>query len=446
MSKSIPKEFKSQSNKNKHLTLDDRIIIESSLNAGLTFHAIALKIEKNPSTISKEVKRNRIKKLPSSFNGGNNICVHRTRCNKGQLCGKRIFCNRPCSQCHSLNCNNICQDFKPAYCTKTIRAPYVCNSCDEKKYCRHKIMYNYYAQHAHTRYRSLLQDCRQGINLTEDELAELDSFISPLLKKGQSLNHVFANHKHSIPCSKKTLYDYIDQGLLSVDNLDLPRKVRYKKRKRKRKECASNPRYRVGRTYRDFLDYIAQNPDIPVVEMDTVEGVKIDGKVLLTFLFRSCGLMLIFLLESQTQNQVLTIFKRLESLLRLETFKKMFPIILTDNGSEFKNPDALELSRDGEKRTRIFYCEPNASWQKARIEKNHEFIRYVLPKPSSFEGLTAEQVSLLRDHINSFSRDSLNGKSPMDLAELLLPTTAIPLLDLRRIPADNIILTPSLFK
>ena len=306
------------------------------------------------------------------------------------------------------------------------------------------VKYYYHAEHAQTRYRSTLCDSRQGINLNEDELAILDNLVSPLLKKGQSLNHIYANHKNEIPCSKKTLYGYIDQCLLSVGNLDLPRKVRYKKRKKHQKETVKDPRYRVGRNYNEFLEFIAQNPEIPVVEMDTVEGLKVESQVLLTFIFRSCSYMLIYLLKNQRQKQVCEVFDNLEATLGYETFTKLFPIVLTDNGSEFKDPKALEMSPNGRKRTRIFYCEPNASWQKGRIEKNHEFIRYVLPKGSSFESLSEEQAFLLRDHINSFARDSLNENSPRDLAELLLPQEAIKALNLRRIPADDIVLNPRL--
>lgn len=446
MSKSKATKNTSEINKYKHLALEDRIIIESNLNASALFKDIALQIGKDSGTISKEVKRNRTKKDPNPFNGINNQCGKVTTCQKTKLCNACRSCVPFCRNCKTFNCNNICSDFKIISCPKTERAPYVCNSCDKRKQCRRQSKYYYYASHAQTRYRSMLCTSREGINITEDELALLDSLISPLLKKGQSLNHIYANHKNEIPCSKKTLYEYIDQRLLSVGNLDLPRKVRYKKRKKHQIENAKDQRYRVGRNYKDFLEFIAQNPELSIVEMDTVEGLKSESKVLLTLLFRSCNCMLIYLLNSQTQKLICNVFDRLELDLGYETFAKMFQIILTDNGSEFKDPKALETSLDGRKRTQLFYCEPNASWQKGRLEKNHEFIRYVLPKGTSFEGLTHDQVFLLRDHINSFSRDSLNENSPMDLAELLLPQEAIKILNLRRIHPDSIMLTPHLLK
>ena len=78
---------------------------------------------------------------------------------------------------------------------------------------------------------------------------------------------------------------YIDQNLFSAINLDLPRKVRYKPRQKRRGD-REVPGYRKGRTYADFELYMAQNPDSPVVEMDIVKGAG--GKGLCWY---SCSLL-----------------------------------------------------------------------------------------------------------------------------------------------------------
>jgi len=81
----------------------------------------------------------------------------------------------------------------------------------------------------------------------------------------------------------------------------------------------------------------------------------------------------------------------------------LFKVILTDNGVEFKDPLSLEHTSNGCQRTRIFYCDPQASWQKPHIEKNHTLIRRILPKGKSFDYLTHEDIRLICCHINSFS-------------------------------------------
>ena len=159
---------------------------------------------------------------------------------------------------------------------------------------------------------------------------------------------------------------------------------------------------------------------------------------------RPCRLQLAFLMEDKTQANVQKWFDWLQDNLGTDVFSAVFGVILTDNGSEFLDPFSLEHDRDGTLRTRIFFCDPNCSYQKGMLEKNHEFIRYILPKGVSFDKLTNEDVLLMLNHINSLSRDSLNGKSPLDLAEMLLPTSFLAELGFNKIPPDEVLLKPQL--
>ncbi|GLC79716.1 hypothetical protein LBYZC6_18300 [Lacrimispora brassicae] len=222
--------------------------------------------------------------------------------------------------------------------------------------------------------------------------------------------------------------------------------MKYKARKRRRKEPGIDYAYREGRTYKDFQMYLAEFGDGNVVEMDTVHGNRVSGKVMLTMLFRNSSLMLIFLLEECSQKCVVEVFDSLTEFLGVEGFRKSFPIILTDNGSEFKNPLALEKTLLGENRTKIYYCEPLASWQKARLEKNHEYIRKVIPKGRSLEGYIQKDMTELTNHINSTTRASLNGRNPFELAQLLNAQELLEGLDLKAIHPDKIILKPQLLK
>jgi IS30 family transposase len=276
-------------------------------------------------------------------------------------------------------------------------------------------------------------------------LDELNKFVAPLIKKGQSIAHIYANHEEDMPCSRRTLYDYIDQGLLSAKNIDLPRKVRYKPRKKRREPPRAEPNYSRGRTYLDFNKYIENNPGVSVVEMDTVEGVK-GGKSLLTMFFRNSSLMLCFLLENLKQETILEVFDRLYEELGEEVFQKTFLVILTDRGTEFQCPSTIEFDQARTRRTRLFYCDPQCSWQKGALEKNHEFIRYVVPKGKPFDFYTQEDITLMANHINSYSRDSLSGSAPFDLARLLQNGKLLRKLGLKRIPPDEVYLKPGLLK
>lgn len=252
-----------------------------------------------------------------------------------------------------------------------------------------------------------------------------------------------------VPGIQTTLYNYIDQGVFSARNIDLRRKVRYKCKPRKSgtRISLAAKEFRIGRTFEDFLKYTKENPMVPIVEMDTVEGGRDNSKqAFLTIFFRNCSLMLIFVLEEKTQDHVIGVFDLLAEKLSIETFHELFPVILTDNGIEFQFPARLECDKNGNIRTKIFYCNPNSSWQKGMIEKNHEYIRYVIPKGESLDPYTQADAIKLMNHINSEARDSLNSCTPFRLSQLLLNNKLHALLKLKEIPADEVSLKPSLLK
>lgn len=430
----------------KHLNLSQRILIEKGLSNNDSFSEIARKAGKDSSTISKEVRRHRSwyeqrdkkQRIP---------CAKRQDCRMRSLCGRKD-CIKLCRACYDpkIHCSDICPDYTEKTCEKLIKAPYVCNGCPKKSNCLLKRAF-YAAQYADDTYRDLLVSSREGINQAPVDIAMLDGLISPLLKKGQSLAHIYANHSSEIPCSRRTLYNYIDQSVFTARNLDMRRRVRYKIRKKATRVSLLVREFRIRRTYDDFLQLMKECPDTPVVEMDTVEGSRGDGhKTLLTLFFRNCSLMLIFLLREKTQDQVTKVFDYLTDALGIEIFRSLFPVILTDNGTEFQSPDRLEKTTQGEVRTNIYYCNPHSSWQKGMIEKNHQYIRFVIPKGQSLQMYTQKDITLLMNHINSEARDSLNGCTPFKLSLILLSNKLHQELNLVEIPPDDVLLRPELLK
>jgi IS30 family transposase len=243
--------------------------------------------------------------------------------------------------------------------------------------------------------------------------------------------------------SEKTIYNYYDRGLFSGSNLDLPRKVRCRPRKSRHDSFKQDKACRSGRTYADFVLFMAQNPDSPVVEIDTVEGVK-GGHVLLTIHFTDARFMLAFKRPANTAQSVADIFEAMYASLGHEAFEALFRVILTDNGNEFSNPNAIEFSSDGRRRTRIFYCDPRQSQQKGACENNHELIRRIVPKGRSFDAFSQDDVALMMNHINSYARKSLNGRTPFEVFEFLHGADALKKLGAAPVPPDNVTLRPSL--
>ena len=432
----------------KHLTYSDRVYIEQELMQRSSFRSIASTLGKDPSTISKEIRLH----CATTPNGSYRFprCHY---CKHFKVCKDTAHI---CSSCEKILCYKCeiefklakhCKDYNPFTCSKLSKPPYVCNGCEKRNTC-HDCKRYYRAKQAQKTYEETLTETRSGINMTPEELTELNDLISPLILKGQPLSHIFAIHGDEIPVCRRTLYNYLDKRVFQARNMDLPRRVRYKKRKRQTTPRTKNIEqvYRNRRTYKDFERFMEAHPDCDVVEMDIVKGSRSSGKCLLTLLFRSCNFMLIILLPKCTQECVINAINSLTETIGLRLFKKYFPVILTDNGSEFKNPYDIEKTKDGKHRTYVFYCDPYVSNQKGKLEKNHEFIRYVIPKGHSMHKYTQDDINLMTSHINSLARDSLNGASPFDLAEILIDKKIPLLTGLKKVSPDEVMLKPELIE
>ena len=436
-----------QKGNQKHLNLSDRINIEKGLNNNDSFATIAKVVQKDPTTISKEVRKH--SKVKEYKGYANTPCEankdKHSPCMLKHVCGD-LECDRICRQCPKQRCSDICEAYRPQQCPKLSKAPYVCNGCGKRVNCMmEKKIYS--SKYADDCYRETLSSSREGINQTPESIQKMNDILTPLIQKGQSIAHIYATHAEDLGCSKRTTYTYIDAGVFDVRNIDLRRKVKYKKRKKATNTSAKNRAYRVGHNYEDFQKRIEKDPDVSIVEMDCVEGKAEGHKVLLTFTFRRTNLMLIFLLDSQTQEEVLRVFSFLEAELGTDLFKHLFEVILTDGGSEFSDRTGMEASSDGKtQRTTVYYCDPYSFWQKGCCEKNHEYIRYVRKKGSSFDDLDQDKVTLLANHINNTKRDSLNRHSPFELSQLLLDDQLLSAMGYEYIAPDDVVLTPDLIK
>ena len=357
----------------KHLSFHKRSAIATLLDRRYSFKAIGLELQRDCTTISKEIRRHRIPKKPGAPGKAFNNCARRRTCDHRKLCStcrSRRYC-WSCGKCISL-----CSDYREEKCPLLLSAPYVCNGCPSLKSCTLEKWF-YHAAAADSEYRAVLSESREGISLPENEIRRLDSIISPLIMKGQSLNHICQNNRDSLTISESTVYRLVDYNVFTARNIDLPRKVRYSKH-RVKKHRKIDKLCRKKRTYQDFLLYMQEHPDLPVTEIDSVEGVK-GGKVLLTIHFVRAEFMAAFLRDANDSQSVIDIFNKLYFELHCDIFMELMPVLLGDNGTEFSNPKAIELDAQGNQRTRLFYCDPSAPHQKGSAERNHELIRQHRP-------------------------------------------------------------------
>ena len=381
----------SSNNKNLHLTVQERIIIEKGIENGSTKAAIALTIGKDKSTVGKEIKKHRELVHKSSY---------------------KINCANMKNCSHNHVCDN-CADFKPFTCNRRDRSPGACNGCSKYTYCRYD-KYRYKADFSHKKYREDLVDSRTGINMSYEECKAMADIIVPLIKAGHSPYHIVTNHPE-LNISEKTLYNYIENGIFrEFGLLDIDLRI---KTKRKITKKASNKykkredkKYLNGRTYDDFINYTAENKNLSVVEMDTVYNNGSTGPFMQTFKFLDYSFMFIVYQEEKTAKSMVEGVDLLEKILGEDLFSEEVAIIKTDRGSEFCDAEGFEKEENESRRTRIFYCDPMASGQKGSLENNHKEIRYICPKENDLKDLelnSQEKANLIVSHINSQSNEHL---------------------------------------
>jgi IS30 family transposase len=399
--------MKTDTTKNKHLTLEQREEIQSCLACGVSFKAIGSRIGKDPTTISKEVKRH--------------ITIVTPNIARYDIEGKHL---------------------ENAICPKLRKAPFVCNGCkNHRRQCAF-TKHLYYAKKAQEEYENLLVEAREGIPLNSAAFYEMDRVVSNAMKNGQHIYHIV--NSNNLNVSVPTVYRHLHRGWLSASKFDAPRVLKFKQRRSKPQDYMPKA-MKIGRAYTDFSLHIEENGISSWVEMDTVIG-RIGGKVIMTFDFTMCNFMFGLLLDNKTAAEASAKIVSLKANFRDENlrFGDVFPLILTDNGGEFADVFSFELDQSGQKETALFFCDPMQSCQKPRVEKNHTLFRDIVPKGQSFDDFTQSTVNLIFSHVNSVKRKALNGKTPFELFAFTFGKAIAELLGIVEIPADRVIQSPKL--
>lgn len=388
--------------KNKHMRLEDRIEIQECLAKGMSFKAIAKRIGKDATTVSREVKARSI--------------AHRNSYSTSE-----------------------------ETCPMLLKAPFVCNGCSKRCYAScHFVRRVYMAKPAQSEYETTLVESREGIPLNKESFYQMDAVLARAVHSGQSIYH--AVHANDLCTSKSSVYRYVHKGYCSFAPIDLPRAVKFKPRS-KHSALYVPKGIRVGRSFQDFQDFVQLNPFLNVVEMDTVIG-RPGGKVLMTFHFVNTDFMFALLLENKSAAEAAAKITALKERLNSYgfSFGDLFPILLTDNGGEFSHVSAFENDLSGQKETSVFFCDPNAPYQKPHVENNHTLLRSILPPSSSFDNLSQDDVNLVFSHVNAVLRKQFRGKSAFDMFAFTYSTEIANVLGISYIHPQDVISSPLLRK
>lgn len=371
------------------LTIADRREIKAGLDRGRSVRSIAADLGRSPSTVAREVERNRV-------------------VTRGAGKGGRVeAAGAPDNACPRL-----------------LEPPRVCNGCPQHRSgrCGRPWRCAYDARAAQDLADGTLSEARRGIDATPEEAERMLACVRGGLARGLSPAQIAAE----AGVSESTIYRWVSLGYGGMTNLDLRRKVGYKKRVRSEpRETSHGP----ARSHGAFLA-LPEGARAGAWEMDTVVGRATDRAALLTLLHRPTRLQLVALLEDKDVAHVAACLDRAEEACG-EAFGALFPCLLTDNGTEFCDHDLLERSASGGRRLRVYYCDPRQSQQKGACEKNHVEIRKILPKRRgiSFDDLTEADVAVVSSQVNSSPRPGLGGLTPAFMFAAAFGEAGVALLD-----------------
>lgn len=355
-----------------HLSENDRKVISNMLSHNATCKEIAERLGYDPTTISKEIKRNRIISKEAKYQGNKILCK------------------------------------------KLDRFPFVCLNCPKKYTTCLLTQLKYDASFAHKKYEYKLHESRKGINLTKEEHEYLNEILKEGLKDKKSLYSIV--HSSSLDISLPTVYRYIQEKKVDVTKMDLPYAVTYKKRKKVNKRYEYPENYKVNRLNRTFIDYLSYKKthlNEMTVQMDFLGSIKTDSKSILTLIIPEIHFVLLFIIENKNSSKVVEIFNKLENRLGQKIFTDIFPSILTDRDPCFSDILGIEISKEtGLQRTHLFFCDAFKSNQKASVENMNKQIRKYFPKGKSIDHMNQDDVNTINKLLIEAPLYSLDGHSP----------------------------------
>ena len=344
----------------KHITLEQRKIIANGISHNYKLKEIAETLGVDPTSISKEVKRNR-----ESITIGSNI----------------------------TNCKRI------------TRWPYVCTGCNKRynnQCCFTK--YKYDAQKAQNKADNKLINSRRGIDINQDEFKKIDKIIKDGIDNKKSIYQITIENKEEINKSVTTLYRYVNNGYLTTKRTDLPYAVTYKKRKYNKKyEYSENNKIdRTGHTYIDYLAYIHKHPGKYVWQLDFLGTIKTDNNNILSFILPDLQFILLDLIKNPNQQKVVEY-----------AFIELIPVILTDRDPNFTDIEGICFSKiTGEERCKLFFCDGYVSNQKPNVENINKQLRLFFPKGKTIDTYNKHDIENVNKALLNRPLKSLDSYTP----------------------------------
>lgn len=381
--------------KRRRLTIEDRMVIQACLYDEMSFAKIAFRLGVNKSTISREIRKFKIVKM-CSF----------------EKCDRRD------------------------------KLKGLCNACQFKGCSKDKHYYNF--KEAQIRSDNLKKSSRSKPKISQSKIEIIDEAVTSGVRLGQSLHHIYVSNKvlQSL-CHERTIRRLCYRGNLSIRPHELRRYATYKHSYKKEPKDLElrDIRVLIGRTYKDYVNYVEHHKREHVVQYDSVIGKISDKKAILTITFPKSNFQFGFLIDKGNPNDVkrkiLGLFRKLGN----EKVKEIFAINLADNGIEFSYFNQIEIDECGDKICSTYFTNPYKATDKPECERNHELVRYYIPKAKSLNGLTQEILDDMFSNINSYVRKSKGDRAPYDIVKTKFGKEFLDAINIRRIPNKKVKLT-----
>ena len=401
MRKNAPKPY-------RRLDKADRIAIERGLDKRKPCRQMARELGRSPSTIADEVARNR-------------------------------------TVCRGPNQGGRAAKAPDDACPKLLEWPRCCNGCRFRRYhCSRRWRCEYSAARAQALADAELRESRTGVDRGEAEFERAMGLIRSDVARGLSPQQIALARAAEVGASASTIYRWIERGYAGMSSLELRRKCGYKPRSR-----AKPPRqtaHGAARSFAAFME-LPEEERAAACEMDTVVGLKSDRRCLLTLYLRAFRFQLALPMPDKTAASTGSALDMLEKAAP-KAFRRLFPLLLTDNGAEFADCGGIERSSldPAARRCSAFYCDARQSQQKGGCERNHVELRKILPKGRgiSFDRLGGRDCAVLMSQLNSEPRPSLGGMCAIDMLLAALGADGRELLDalgVEKVPYEELNMT-----
>lgn len=354
----------------EHLNFEERKLINSMISHGAKLIEIASILDKDPTSISKEIKRNRY--------------ISKDGIEKNKMC------------------------------KKLLRYPYVCNACNLRHTTCPFTQFRYEAKVSQYKYNKRLVNTRVGLNIDKESFDKINTLIKDGISNNQSIYHIVNSHD-DISVSVPTIYRWIKEKKLTTKWMDLPYAKTYKVRNKKKYDYSNNKIDRSNRTYLDYLECRRAFPGEYSIQMDFLGTIISDSNYILTLTIPELHFVYIRLFNKTNQESIVSFFNDLEDNLDINDFKKVFPSILTDRDPCFTDFLGIEFSHiTGEQRSRIFYCDSYKSSQKGNVENMNKQLRKYFKKGQSIDQFSNDDIKQINHIILNSKIASLGGFTPKE--------------------------------